>query len=98
MPCRPHGLLPDDERRRPRGDTVQRNDHRLDADADLFLGPVPVANPSPAPIVQNEPTCDAAHPCDDYTLTVTLPADYQATHPTHVIRITSTWPPLGGGV
>src|SRR5262249_29019639 len=60
-------------------------------------GPFVVANPTPLPIVQNEPTCDVAHPCDTYALTVTLPANYQATHPTHVIRITSSWPPIGGG-
>jgi len=60
-------------------------------------GPFLVANVTPLPIVQNEPTCDAAHPCDTYTLTVSLPADYQSTHPTDVIRIVSSWPPIGGG-
>src|SRR5438093_7298088 len=53
-------------------------------------GPFAQPNPTPTPIVDSEPTCDAAHPCDTYTLTVTLPANYQATHPTHVIQITST--------
>ena len=60
-------------------------------------GPFLQPNPTPTPIVDSEPTCDAVHPCDSYTLTVSLPADYQSTHPTDVIRITSSWPPLGGG-
>ncbi|HXJ70418.1 MAG TPA: hypothetical protein VNM39_16055, partial [Verrucomicrobiae bacterium] len=40
-------------------------------------GPFLQPNPTPTPIVDSEPTCDAAHPCDSYTLTVSLPADYQ---------------------
>jgi hypothetical protein len=61
-------------------------------------GPFLQPNPTPTPIVDSEPTCDAAHPCDLYTLTVTLPASYASTHPNDVIQITSSWPPLGGGV
>ena len=60
-------------------------------------GPFLQPNPTPVPLVDSQPECDAAHPCDSYTLTVSLPADYASTHPTHVIRITASWPPIGAG-
>lgn len=64
--------------------------------ASYTAGPFLMPNPTPTPLVGNGPTCDTAHPCDDYTLTISLPANYQATHPTHVVAITISWPTLAG--
>lgn len=53
-------------------------------------GPFVVSNASG--IATGTPTCqDPALPCDDYALTVQLPADYQATHPDDKIVITTAW-------
>src|SRR5438094_9439003 len=57
-------------------------------------GPFLVPTPTPTPLVGSGPTCDTAHPCDDYTRTVTLPANYPATPPTHVLSTTISPPPL----
>ncbi len=41
----------------------------------------------------NNPDCtEPLNPCDDFALTVDLPADYAATHPRDLITITSKWP------
>lgn len=42
-------------------------------------------------------TCSPSQifPCDDFALTVNLPADYASTHPTDIIRMTTTWPDGG---
>src|SRR5205823_13055160 len=53
-------------------------------------GPFLVANPTPVIEVDAGPECsgDPSQPCDDYTLTVTLPAGYHAAHPFAVIKVT----------
>ena len=53
-------------------------------------GPFAVANPTPTPLLDSEPTCDAAHMCDHYTLTVSLPADYQTNNPSQRVIISAS--------
>src|SRR5947208_2127477 len=55
-------------------------------------GPFAQPNPTPVPVVDNGPTCDAAHACDHYTLHVALTPAYLAAHPGYVITVTLTWP------
>jgi hypothetical protein len=62
-------------------------------------GPFNVANQSPLGLGQLDtgPRCDAADPCDSYTLTATLPAGYAAAHPNGAIKITMYWTDTGSG-
>src|SRR5262249_48139938 len=64
--------------------------------ASYTAGPFLVPNPTPTPVVGSGPTCDMAHPCDSYTLNISLPANYQATHPNDVVAISVSWPTLPG--
>ena len=41
------------------------------------------------------PTCTAATPCDDFALTVALPAGWSASHPTDQVRVTVAFPANG---
>lgn len=52
-------------------------------------GPFLIANPSAAVPTNNGPVCDATNPCDDYNLTVNVPAGYNAGHS---IKVTVSWP------
>jgi len=36
-------------------------------------------------------TCDQAHPCEDYNLTIDIPQSYKDTHPTDVVKIVIAW-------
>ena len=36
-------------------------------------------------------TCDQAHPCDDFALTVDLPADYATTNPNDLLKFEVGW-------
>jgi hypothetical protein len=36
-------------------------------------------------------TCDAANPCEDFSLTVDIPQSYRATHPNDVVKIVISW-------
>lgn len=62
-------------------------------------GPFNVANQSPLGLGQLDsgPRCDAADPCDSYTLTVTLPGGYAAAHPNGGIKATMYWTDTGSG-
>jgi hypothetical protein len=62
-------------------------------------GPFNVANQSPLGLGQLDtgPRCDAADPCDSYTLTVTLPAGYAAAHPNGAVKATMYWTDTGSG-
>jgi len=61
-------------------------------------GPFLVANPTPVPLVDAGPQCNnPAQPCDDYALTVTLPAGYAAAHPTAAVKVTASWTDAGSG-
>jgi hypothetical protein len=62
-------------------------------------GPFNLANQSPLGLGQLDtgPRCDAADPCDSYTLTVNLPAGYAAAHPLSGIKITMFWTDTGSG-
>jgi len=61
-------------------------------------GPFVVANPTPVPLVDNGPHCNnPVQPCDDYTLTVTLPAGYAAAHPLASVKVTMGWTDTGSG-
>lgn len=53
-------------------------------------GPFVASNPSAT--ATGEPVCaDPVQPCDDYALTVELPAGFAAAHPTAEIRISVAW-------
>src|SRR5438876_7790640 len=55
-------------------------------------GPFFVANPTPILFVDQGPECfGSEQPCDDYALTVTLPAGYAAAHPTASVKVTLSW-------
>src|SRR6266446_5227466 len=61
-------------------------------------GPFFVANKTPIPEWDTGPECDNPfQPCDDYALTVTLPAGYTAAHPGASIKITLGWADGGAG-
>src|SRR6266404_3662312 len=61
-------------------------------------GPFFVANPTPVIFVDQGPECSgSAQPCDDYALTVTLPAGYTAAHPSASVKVTASWTDTGSG-
>ncbi len=62
-------------------------------------GPFNVPNPSPLGLGQLDtgPRCSTAFPCDNFTLTVSLPAGYAAAHPTGGIKVTMFWTDTGSG-
>jgi PKD domain len=62
-------------------------------------GPFFQSNQSPLGLGQLDtgPRCDAADPCDTYTLTVTLPNGYAAAHPNAAIKATMFWTDTGTG-
>ncbi|HEV2855665.1 MAG TPA: PKD domain-containing protein [Thermoanaerobaculia bacterium] len=62
-------------------------------------GPFAVANPTPVLFVDQGPEClNPLQPCDDFALTVVLPAGYHATHPNAAVRVTLGWTDNGAGV
>ena len=61
-------------------------------------GPFFVANPTPILFVDQGPECfGSEQPCDDYALTVTLPAGYHTTHPNAAVKVTLSWTDNGSG-
>ena len=61
-------------------------------------GPFTVPNPTPIPEVDSGPECNnPQQPCDEFALTVSLPADYTTTHPDDLIRFTASWTDSGSG-
>src|SRR5213592_4612998 len=59
-------------------------------------GPFFVANPTPILFVDQGPECSgSAQPCDDFALTVTLPAGYAAAHPNAAVKVTLAWNDAG---
>src|SRR5437773_10114712 len=62
-------------------------------------GPFFVANPTPILFVDQGPECfGSAQPCDDFILTVTLPAGYAAAHPNAAVKLTLAWTDTGSGL
>ena len=62
-------------------------------------GPYVVSNPTPVPLVDSGPQCgDSAQPCDDFTLTVDLPAGYADANPTDYVRFTVGWVSQSSGL
>jgi hypothetical protein len=61
-------------------------------------GPFSVANPTPVPEVDVGPECNnPTQPCDDYALTLSLPAGYAAAHPAAAVEVTLSWADAGSG-
>jgi PKD repeat protein len=62
-------------------------------------GPFNVANPTPLPQgVDAGPECNnPSQPCDDFALTITLPAGYKAAHPNVSAKVTLSWTDAGSG-
>lgn len=61
-------------------------------------GPFTTDNPTPIPEVDVGPRCNnPSQPCDDYALTVSLPAGYAAAHPYAAVRVTDSWTDNGSG-
>src|ERR1700730_9092295 len=62
-------------------------------------GPFFQANQSPLGLGQLDsgPRCDPADPCDNFFLTVTLPAGYAAAHPSAGVKVSMNWADSGGG-
>src|SRR5436189_5732566 len=61
-------------------------------------GPFFVANPTPILFVDQGPECSgSAQPCDEFALTVTLPAGYAAAHPNAAVKVTLAWNDAGSG-
>jgi hypothetical protein len=62
-------------------------------------GPFFQPNQSPLGLGQLDsgPRCDAADPCDNFSLTVTLPAGYAAAHPFAGAKVTMSWTDTGSG-
>lgn len=42
-------------------------------------------------------TCDAANPCEDFSLTIDIPQSYKDSHPNDVVRIVISWDDPSGG-
>src|SRR6266480_2766046 len=62
-------------------------------------GPFFVANPTPILFVDQGPECSgSAQPCDNFALTVTLPAGYAAAHPNAAVKVTLAWTDAGSGL
>src|SRR5438477_6995203 len=61
-------------------------------------GPFFVANPTPIIEVDSGPECGGStQPCDDFALTVNLPAGYTTTNPNASIKVTLSWTDNGSG-
>ena len=61
-------------------------------------GPFVAANPSPVPQVDSGPRCqNPVEPCDDFALTVNIPAAYKAAHPNALLKVTTSWTDTGSG-
>ncbi len=61
-------------------------------------GPFFVINPTPILEVDVGPRCDnQAQPCDDFALTVDLPAGYSAAHQGAALKVTLSWKDTGTG-
>jgi len=61
-------------------------------------GPFNVANATPVPEVDVGPQCNnPTQPCDDFALTVQLPAGYMAAHPNAAVKVTMHWTDAGTG-
>ena len=63
-------------------------------------GPFFQANQSPVGVGQLDsgPRCDSlTFPCDNYALTITLPAGYAAAHPNASAKVTMSWTDGGSG-
>jgi len=55
-------------------------------------GPFTVPNPTPVPEYDVGPECsNPLQPCDDYALTVSLPAGYTTTYPNAAVKVTMSW-------
>ena len=61
-------------------------------------GPFNTANASPVPQVDTGPRCNGTtNPCDNFALTLTLPAGYHAAHPNAAVKFTLGWGDTGRG-
>jgi hypothetical protein len=62
-------------------------------------GPFNIPNQSPLGLGQLDqgPRCSAQFPCDNFALSVSLPAGYTALHPNASIKVTLSWTDLGTG-
>ena len=61
-------------------------------------GPFNTANTTPIPQVDTGPRCNAnTNPCDNFALTLTLPAGYHAAHPNAAVKFTLSWGDTGSG-
>src|SRR5438552_1121677 len=61
-------------------------------------GPFFVANPTPVILLDSGPECSgSAQPCDDFALTVNLPAGYTTTYPNASVKVTLSWIDSGSG-
>lgn len=59
-------------------------------------GPFFVINPAPVPEVDNGPRCNnPAQPCDQFALTVNLPANYIENNPGAALKVTAGWHDTG---
>lgn len=60
-------------------------------------GPFNTPNPTPVPEVDVGPHCNAPlDACDEFALTVSLPAGYMAAHPNASVKVSANW--VDGGV
>jgi PKD repeat protein len=61
-------------------------------------GPFFVSNPTPIIEVDSGPECGgSSQPCDDFKLTVSLPAGYHTTNPNASVKVTLSWTDSGSG-
>jgi PKD repeat protein len=61
-------------------------------------GPFFVSNPTPIIEVDSGPECGgSSQPCDDFKLTVSLPAGYHTTNPNASVKVTLSWTDTGSG-
>lgn len=61
-------------------------------------GPFTSANPTPVPLLDSGPTCDTPAPaCDNFELTISLPAGYVAANNANSVQVTTSWTDSGGG-
>ncbi len=82
----------------PASGTITMTDGLASPTLNYSSGPLPVANASPQINERDDYDCDELNPCDDYALTINLPANFRATHPAWRIRIVTAAVPVAADI
>jgi PKD repeat protein len=70
----------------PAGGTLSPSNRTITYAGGPFTVPTNSTDSAGGPV-----TCDQAHPCEDYNLTIDIPQSYKDTHPTDVVKVVIAW-------